>query len=325
MLEVYGEDFVRHCVKGCQWHFKSDVKNHINKVGPSHRERFAEICNEMCCVTTVSTFNDLLTKLKLIADIYPELQSFVKYWELRKTYVFAPFRGGSLPGMNMSESGNASFKPAATMRLVHAAKNDVSSMMLQESQIDMFQHNLIPCTGRAPTKETCDAEDRAQQLRVAEDGGSRAKKNTAITAPKITEATDAQLTVQCIKAMTIMDCEVSPESKGPTIVRATDMIHHCHGCRGDIKASDKEYPHNMVFQQHGVVGYLNRVKNEWVKSEQNIHFYLKMSCLRKNDGTIEVRYIATNDETFLWLDQQQMEWLHVQGFLKTIACKKCIM
>ena len=67
-------------MKGCQWHFKSDVKNHINKVGPSHREMFSEICNEMCRVTTVSAFNDLMTELKLISDIYPELQGFVKYW-----------------------------------------------------------------------------------------------------------------------------------------------------------------------------------------------------------------------------------------------------
>ena len=56
-----------------------------------------------------------------------------------------------------------------------------------------------------------------------------AKKETArarkAQAQKIDEPTDGQLTAQCIKAMTIMDCEVSPESKGnkidnpPTIVR----------------------------------------------------------------------------------------------------------
>ena len=175
--------------------------------------------------------------------------------------------------------------PAGTMRLVHTVKYDVSSMMLQESQIDMFQCNLIPCTGRAPTKETGHAKDRAQQLHVAEDfsnifdnveevlskacqgvtpesylpsknskhraparktGGSRAKNNPT---QKVTEATDAQLTAQCIKVMTIMDCEVSPESKGnkidnpSTIVRATEMIHRCLGCRGDIKPVDKEYRH----------------------------------------------------------------------------------
>ena len=157
------------------------------------------------------------------------------------------------------------------MRLVHAAKYDVSSMMLQESQIDMFQRNLLPCSGRAPTKESRDAKDRAQQLRVAEDfvnifnnveevlsearqgvepdsylpsktASHRApakKKETArarkAQAQKIDEPTDGKLTAQCIKAMTIMDCEVSPESKGnkidnpPTIVRATEMIRHCRG------------------------------------------------------------------------------------------------
>ena len=175
------------------------------------------------------------------------------------------------------------------------------------------------------------AKNSKHRAPIRKSGGTRAKKNTTNMTQKVTEATDAQLTAQCIKAMTIMDCEVSPESKGnkidnpPTIVRATDMIRWCHGCRGDIKATDKEYPHNMVFRCRGVVGYLNRVRNEWLESEQNIHFHLKMSCLRKNDGTIEARYIATNDETFLWLDQQQMEWLHAQGFLKAIAWKKCIM
>ena len=365
--EVYGEEFVRQRVKGCQWHFKSDVRKHINKVGQCHRQRFQEICDEMCRVTTVAAFKELITELKQIADLYPDLHPFVKYWDLRKTHVFAPFRGGGLPGLNMSEPGNASFKPAGTMRLVHAAKYDVSSMMLQESQIDMFQRNLLPCSGRAPTKESRDAKDRAQQLRVAEDfvnifnnveevlsearqgvepdsylpaktASHRApakKKETArarkAQAQKIDEPTDGQLTAQCIKAMTIMDCEVSPESKGnkidnpPTIVRATEMIRRCRGCRGEIKPADKQYPHNMVFRRRGVVGYLNRVKNEWVESEQNIHFHMKLACLRKNDATIEGRYIATNDETFLWLDNEQMEWLHAQGFLKPIARKKCIM
>ena len=365
--EVYGEEFVRQRVKGCQWHFKSNVRKHINKVGQCHRQRFQEICDEMCRVTTVAAFKELITELKQIADLYPDLHPFVKYWELRKTHVFAPFRGGGLPGLNMSEPGNASFKPAGTMRLVHAAKYDVSSMMLQESQMDMFQRNLLPCSGRAPTKESRDAKDRAQQLRVAEDfvnifnnveevlsearqgvepdsylpskmASHRApakKKETArarkAQAQKIDEPTDGQLTAQCIKAMTIMDCEVSPESKGnkidnpPTIVRATEMIRRCRGCRGEIKPGDKQYPHNMVFRRRGVVGYLNRVKNEWVESEQNIHFHMKLACLRKNDATIEGRYIATNDETFLWLDNEQMEWLHAQGFLKPIARKKCIM
>ena len=80
----------------------------------------------------------------------------------------------------------------------------------------------------------------------------------------------------------------------------------------------------MVFRRRGIVGYQNKVRNEWVESDQNIHFHMKMSCLRMHDATLEVQYLSTNDETFLWLDTEQMQWLHAQGFLKPIARKKCI-
>ena len=82
--EVYGDQFVKTRVKGCQWHFKSDVRKHLPKVGPRHHERFEEICTEMCNVTVIATFNTLLAELKGIAQLYPELKPFVKYWELRK-------------------------------------------------------------------------------------------------------------------------------------------------------------------------------------------------------------------------------------------------
>ena len=136
---------------------------------------------------------------------------------------------------------------------------------------------------------------------------------------------------QCVKAMGIMDADLSPESKGnkidnpPTVVRATEMIRRCRGCKGEIQPAEKAYPHHMVFRRRGFVGYLNRIRNEWVESEQNIHFHLKMACLRKNDATLEARYVSMNDETFLWLDGQQMEYLHALGFLKPIARKKCLM
>ena len=69
----------------------------------------------------------------------------------------------------MSEQGNASFKPASTMRLVHAAKYDVASMILQESQINLFEHNLLKCAGKGLTKQVHSMKDRAQQVKVAED------------------------------------------------------------------------------------------------------------------------------------------------------------
>ena len=91
------------------------------------------------------------------------------YWEQRKSHIFPPFHGGGIPGLNMSEPGNKSIKPVNTMCLVTAAIHDVSHMVYQEQQLHLFNHNLLKCAGRGLTKEACDARDRAQQMRKAEE------------------------------------------------------------------------------------------------------------------------------------------------------------
>ena len=47
------------------------------------------------------------------------------------------------------------------------------------------------------------------------------------------------------------------------------------------------------------MGYFNKIHNKWVDSEQNIHFHLNMSCVRKYDATMEKRHLSCNDEFFV--------------------------
>ena len=51
---LYGADFSAMRVKGCQWHFKSDVKNHASKLVPEEQDTFVKTCYAMCDVTTVA-------------------------------------------------------------------------------------------------------------------------------------------------------------------------------------------------------------------------------------------------------------------------------
>ena len=134
ICKVYGDGFCREHVKGCQWYFKSDVRKHAVKVSEKRRERFEEVCHEMCDVTTVKGFNILLAELKVFAEDFPELKGFVEYWEQHKSHV---------SHVNLSEPGNVTFKPPSTMRLVKAAIYDVSHMLQQESQIYLFERNLL--------------------------------------------------------------------------------------------------------------------------------------------------------------------------------------
>ena len=63
-------------------------------------------------------FDKILGNIKKTGNEFPELKAFIMYWEQRKSHVFPPFRGGGIPGLNMSEPGNKPIKPVNTMRLV---------------------------------------------------------------------------------------------------------------------------------------------------------------------------------------------------------------
>ena len=167
--EVYGDEFCKNRVKGCQWHFKSNARRHAQKVSANSREEFLKLCWDLCEAETVDGFNKTMAEVKRFAEEFPELEGFVMYWDLRKSHVFPPFRGGGIPGVNMSEPGNKAMKPANTMRLVTAAIYDVAHMVYQERQLDLFQRNLLHCSGRGLTKEARDAKDRAQQMRRAQE------------------------------------------------------------------------------------------------------------------------------------------------------------
>ena len=367
IADVYGTEFSAIRVKGCQWHFKSDVKNHVSKLKPEDQETFVSTCNALCDVTTVADYNCLKLVLDDLAERNPQIKPFILYWDPRKSHIFRPFCGAGLPGVNLSEQGNASFKPSQTMRLVHAAKYDVATMLEQEKEIELFERNLLKCAGRGPLAGVRDAKDRAQQIQVAEDFANifddeedvlleanqgnnpamhiplarskhRMPKKRFATKPlgkaptrkgkkKEEKCDESALQGKLALAMEVTDSELTTGRKNrvdnpPMLVSASWRIAKCRGCKQAITAQDKEFPHSFVICRRGVVGYFNKLHNKWVDSEQNIHFHLNMSCVRKHDATMEKWHLSCNDEFFCALSKEEMVYLHDEGFLKPIAEKK---
>ena len=125
-----------------------------------------------------------------------------------------------------------------------------------------------------------------------------------------------------------MDIQLQPSgvkskmNNPPLIVKATWQIRKCRGCKKDITDKDKEYPHDMLFQRRGIVGYLNVVQNKWVEHEAFVYYHLNIGCLRKAESTIEYRYISVVDDVFVTLDKEEMEVLNGLGFLRPIVEKK---
>ena len=55
------------------------------------------------------------------------------------------------------------------LQLVHAAKNDTATMVLQEEELYEFSRNMSMSTGKGPSDAICKARWRVEQLNIAKD------------------------------------------------------------------------------------------------------------------------------------------------------------
>ena len=77
----------------------------------------------------------------------PRIVKWIHWWHQR-SHIFGPFCYPGLPGVNLAEQGNPSWKCKKPLRLVYAAKNDTATMILQEQELYDFACNLTKSSGR---------------------------------------------------------------------------------------------------------------------------------------------------------------------------------
>ena len=94
---VYGEEFYKQRVCGCQIHFKQQVQKKKHEVPENMREEFIDTCNQLCKVTTVLKYDILKGKLEEMAARVPQPYTWIEWWHDRRSHIFGPYRGGGLP------------------------------------------------------------------------------------------------------------------------------------------------------------------------------------------------------------------------------------
>ena len=369
---VYGDDFCNLRVKGCQFHFKTDMLKKANTIPDEEiREIFTVTCTKMCSVTTVSHYHLLKGKLNELSKLFPMLESWIHWWHQRRSHVFPPFRGTGIPGVNLSEQGNSSLKVAHALRLVNAAKDDVCLMIMQDREIQLVQGNEMRTTGRGPSQALRDARDRKKQMQVAVDfanilddpdaielqasqildpevyipanktkhrpptkrkgkGKGKAKRKSPKTSDEEDEEDDNTSPSNSQRSI------AKSPGKGkkgkfqhlhppnPPVIVSTigTSIRLCKGCGCAISKKQIKPPNNFVFRRKGVVGFFNKDRNQYIEKAGNIHFHLRIGCLRKHDDTVELKDIIMHDEVFDGLSEEQMEYLRKNGVLGIILQKK---
>ena len=200
---------------------------------------------------------------------------------------------------------------------------DFANILDNEEDVLMEAEEAINPSHYVPKKGSHRAPPPKRKISNSQHGGKRGKVQK-----KTQKVDEGKLEEQCRLATRIVGGGVTPDptiniiKNPPMIMKVTWQIHRCHGCKKDISEEDKVAPNDMVFWRNDVVGYLNPTLNKWCQSGQFLYFHLNMNCLRRHEGTIEVRYIGCNDDQFVNLTEENMEHLNNMGFLKPIIRKK---
>ena len=169
METVFGEEAALYKMKTCQWHFLHQAQSKASRTN-EYEEEVLEICQNMCTVTTVVQYRLLLTRLYEIAALYPDFKAFVDWWDARRFHVFAVFRDFSLPGVNLAEIGNAGWKRSGKLSLVEAARDDITTMLVQEREYLDFSREDIPApSGRGPTDKKRTVKSRKKQMQMGKE------------------------------------------------------------------------------------------------------------------------------------------------------------
>ena len=169
MEKVFGEEATLHKMKTCQWHFLHQAQTKAKLTG-DYEEEVLLACKRLCTVTTVLQYELIMKRLYEIAAIHPRFKPFLDWWDARRYHVFAVFRAFSLPGVNLAEIGNAAWKRSGKISLVEAARDDITTMLLQEREYMNFKRKDVPgpvCKG--PNDKQKAVKARKRQINSAKE------------------------------------------------------------------------------------------------------------------------------------------------------------
>ena len=165
--KVFGLEFATSKVVGCQMHYKNDVNRASLKIGDSYKEVFKNICHKMCSITTVAEYNDRKKWLKEIANIFPQITSWINWWDARKYHIFPAFRCLGYSNVTLAESGKSTLKWCTQLWLLEAACDDTSTMLAQIHEVKPFLMQKTASSGRGPCSLSCDSANMEIQMHAA--------------------------------------------------------------------------------------------------------------------------------------------------------------
>ena len=165
--EALGLEFAATRVVTCQWHFMNKINERIQKIGEDFQEEFVTSAGQLCRVQSVAEFELIFSRMREIVAKFPEFGNSLDWYYARRFHLFPAFHDGLHSGLNLAEVGNAEWKPKHKMSLVAAAKDDITTMLQQESDLRRFGEGSTFKRGKVLTDTQRATKEKHQQMEMA--------------------------------------------------------------------------------------------------------------------------------------------------------------
>ena len=143
------------------------INERIQKIGEDFKEEFVTSAGQLCRVQNVAEFELIFSCMREIVAKFPEFGNSLDWYYARRFHLFPAFRDGAHSGLNLAEVGNAQWKPKHKMSLVAAAKDDITTMLQQESDLKRFGEGSTFKRGKVLTDTQRATKEKRQQMEMA--------------------------------------------------------------------------------------------------------------------------------------------------------------
>ena len=117
---------------------------------------------QMLTVPTLSEYQEIKNRVKVICALVPAVEGQVDWWIARRYNIFPIFRGFCLTSLNMAEIGHSTLKKKKPL---DAAWEDICTAIMQEHEHTAFLAGRVHSSGKGPSATQLGERSKNEQMK----------------------------------------------------------------------------------------------------------------------------------------------------------------
>lgn len=168
LQKVFVDDILT-CIKTCEFHFKESRNKMARKLNDDDGKVFRELCDQMLASSWETTYLNTKKNLEEFIEAKSErrfLNSWIKWWDSGRVFIFSAFAPKNAPKMNLAEVIHAGWsnRDSPNLSLLDAAQMDAKDSILLAAELKAIEKGSSMAFGQDPSFQEKKARSHHQEL-----------------------------------------------------------------------------------------------------------------------------------------------------------------